>query len=137
MKDNHVRLVGRPAMKSGKRTKKIDARFTQEEYDSVLALEKALGISKTELVRMRVLKDSSLLVVNARDLMQRLDAIGGDLGRVGNNVNQLAKYANTLNKKGLLSPQIIERFNVVFTSYVEVQQKLEVGLRKVIRSMGH
>lgn len=124
-------------MTSGKRIKKIDARFTQEEFDRVVALEKALGISKTELVRMRILKDSGLLVVNANELIRRLDLLGADLGRVGNNINQLAKYANTLNKRGLLSPQIIERFNVVLSSYIDIQQQLEVALRKIIRSMGH
>lgn len=137
MKENNVRLVGRPAMKSGKRIRKIDVRFTQEEYDGLAALEKTLGISKTELVRMRVLKGSGLLVVNAKDLMRRLDQLGGDMGRIGNNINQLARYANTLDKQGLLSPQIIERFNVVLSAYLEVQQKLELVIRKIIRSMSH
>lgn len=123
-------------MKSGKRTRKIDARFTEEEYAQIVALETTLGVSKTELVRIRVLNRSSHLVVNAKEMIFRLDQVGAELGRVGNNINQLAKYANTLNKKGLLSPQIVERFNVLFEQYIQVQLALEVSLRKVIRSMG-
>lgn len=123
-------------MKSGKRIKKIDARFTEEEFNSIVTLEKVLGIRRTELIRMRVLKDSAQLVINARDLMQCLDAVGADMGRVGNNINQLSRYAHTLNKRGALSPQIIERFNLLFREYITVQQNLEVALRKVIRSMG-
>jgi hypothetical protein len=135
MKNKNVRLKGRPLMTSGKRVKKIDVRFTQEEFDGIVALEKTLGITKTDLIRMRVLQDSAQLVINAREFMLHLDAVGANLGRVGNNINQLARYANTLNRRGLLSPQIIERFNVTFSSYVEVQQELEIVMRKIIRSM--
>jgi hypothetical protein len=136
MENKNVRLKGRPVMAIGKRVRKIDVRFTQEEYEKIIALEKQLGISKTELVRMRVLKDSGLLVVNARDLMKRLDVLGAELSRVGNNINQLARYANILNKRGLLSPQIIERSNQVMSDYVCGQQQLEIIIRKIIRSMG-
>lgn len=137
MENKNRRLPGRPVMKSGKRIKKIEARFTEEEFEGVVALEKSLGISRTELVRMRVLKESGMLVVNALALMSRLDTVGADLGRIGNNINQLARYANTLDNRGLLSPQIIERFNVLLDAHVDVQQKLETALRKIIRSMGH
>lgn len=123
-------------MKTGKRIKKIDARFTEEEYNSIIALEKQLGISKTELVRMRVLKESGMLVVSAGEVIRRLDILGADLGRIGNNINQLARYANILNKRGLLSPQIIERSNQVMSDYLIVQQDLEITMRKIIRSMG-
>ena len=54
MEEKMGRLKGRPSMKSGKRTKKIDARFTEEEFAVIIALESSLGISKTEIVRRRV-----------------------------------------------------------------------------------
>lgn len=123
-------------METGKRIKKIDARFTQEEYDCILAMEKTLGVSKTELVRMRVLKDSGILVINAREMLQRVDALGTELGHIGNNINQLARYANVLNKRGVLSPQVITRFNQVMSNYSSNQQQMEVIFRKIIRSMG-
>jgi hypothetical protein len=40
-------LNGRPVLLEGKRSKKIDARFSEDEYKVVLALEKELGGSKT------------------------------------------------------------------------------------------
>lgn len=136
MEEKYKRLKGRPTLKSGKRSKKIDARFTLEEYVEIVALEKALGISKTEIIRIRVLNQSAQLVVNAREMLLALDAVGAELGRVGNNINQLARYANTLDKRGLLSPQILERFNLLFEQYIQVQLSLEVVLRKIIRRMG-
>ena len=136
MEDKKRRSAGRPAMKSGQRIKKIDARFTLEEFNMIRDLEKTLGIRRTDIIRMRVLENSDQVVINAGDLIDRLDISGAELNRIGNNINQLARYANTLNKRGLLSPQIIERFNQLLGDYLEMQQKLEVSLRKIIRALG-
>lgn len=128
--------TGRPIKTGPKRIKKIDVRFTQEEYDDVLELEKTLGLNKTDLVRARVLNDVTLMVVNARELIALLDKTGAEMGRCGNNINQLAKYANTLSKNGKLSPVVMERFNYLFEQYIELQKMMDVSLRKVIRMAG-
>jgi hypothetical protein len=130
------KVKGRPAKTEGKRTKKIDARFTEDEFKIILELEKTLGIRRTDLVRTRLLQDARLTVINAKELIALLDCIGTELGRCGNNINQLAKYANVLNKYGRLSPVVMERFNLLFEAYTENQKKLEISLRKIIRTLG-
>jgi len=131
------KLAGRPEMKEGKRTKKIDTRFTEEEYKQVLALEKELGISKTELIRMRVLNGARQMVINSRDLIQLLDAVGAEMGRSGNNINQLAKHANVLKLQGAVPPSVAIKFNELLTDYISIQQELQISLRKVIRAIGN
>jgi hypothetical protein len=118
-----------------RRSKKIDARFTESEYAQILELEKALGISKTEIIRVKALSGSRQLVINARKMIFQLDHIGADLARVGNNINQLAKYANSLQKRGMLSEQIVERFNLLFEQHIKIQLDLETALRKIIRQL--
>jgi hypothetical protein len=130
------KLNGRPQLKTGKRTKKIDVRFTEDEYELVLAMEKELGISKTELVRIRILNDAKKVVVNSKELIMQLDAVGAEMGRVGNNINQLAKHANVLNLKGALNASVAARFNELMDTYIKMQQALEIALRKIIRAMG-
>jgi hypothetical protein len=130
------KLKGRPHLAEGKRIKKIDARFTEMEYAIVTELEKSLGIRKTDLVRMRVLNQSQNILINAKEMIRLLDGIGAELGRSGNNINQLARYANTLKKQGVLSPVIVERFTILFEKYLTQQQGLEAALRKIIRLMG-
>jgi len=127
---------GRPIKAQGKRIRKIDARFTQDEYDTILELEKTMGIRKTDLVRTRLLQDARLTIVNAKELIGLIDSIGTEMGRCGNNINQLAKYANILRKRGVLSPMVSERFNILFEQYIENQKHLEVSLRKIIRIGG-
>jgi hypothetical protein len=123
-------------MLAGKRNKKIDARFTEDEYAIICKLEKTLGLTKTELVRQRLLSNAGLLVVNAKELIVLLDQVGAEMGRCGSNINQLAKYANILKKRGMLSPVVIERFNVLFEQYLKNQQALDASLRKVFRMTG-
>ena len=131
------KLNGRPKLKEGKRSKKIDARFTEEEYQQIIELEQALGLSKTELVRMRILNNAGQTVVNSHELLQHIDGIGAELGRAGNNINQLAKHANILKLQGLLNPSVLIRFNDLLGDYIIIQQKLDTALRKVVRAIGH
>lgn len=130
------KLQGRPKLEVGKRTKKLDVRFTEEEYDKLLALEKAFGISKTELVRLRVLHEAGRVVVNAMELIKVLDGIGAEMGRVGNNINQLAKHANTMRLMGAVPPPLADKFNTLLEDYIRVQQAIETALRKIIAMMG-
>lgn len=125
--------MGRPLKTEGKRIKKIDARFTEEEYELVEKLEETLGIRKTDLVRNRLLKDAQHTIINAREMIGVLDGIGAELGRSGNNINQLVKYANVLNKKGVVSPVVLERFNLLFEEYIANQKTLDTTLRIIIR----
>lgn len=127
---------GRPQLESGKRSKKIDARFTEEEYKIILSLEKTLGVSKTEVLRRRVLNNAETTVINAKELITSLDNIFADMGRVGNNINQLAKHANTLKLQGALSPLVVDSFEIHFQKYLQLQQQLEISLRKIIRLVG-
>jgi len=127
------RLKGRPLKEKDKRIKKIDARFTQDEYDTILELAKTLGLRKSDLVRTRLLQDARLTIVNAKELIGFIDSIGTEMGRCGNNINQLAKYANILKKKGVLSPLVSKRFNILFEQYIGNQKQLEISLRKIIR----
>jgi hypothetical protein len=127
---------GRPKMTEGKRTKKIDVRFTEDEYRIAEQLEETLGISKTELVRMRLLENAPAVIINAKALITAIDAIGTELGRCGNNINQFAKYVNILQKRKRIDPDVVERFNLLFADYLSKQEKLQIALRSVIRMAG-
>jgi hypothetical protein len=77
------------------------------------------------------------VVLNAKELIRSLDSIGAELGHSGNNINQLARYANILNKKRMLSPVVMERFNILFEQYISHQKNLEAALRSIVRAMNH
>lgn len=124
-------------MLEGKRSKKIDARFTEEEYNQVLALEKELGVSKTELIRRGVLNNAPAVLINAKEMLRLLDTIGLELARSGNNINQLARYANTLSKRNILSQAVAERFNYLLSTHLAQQKDLTIALRKIIKLLSN
>lgn len=132
---NTKKKIGRPVMASGKRTKTIKARLTEEEFRTLLLIEKTIGITRMELIRQRVLYHTGSVLVNAQELLKLLDAIGSEMGRAGNNINQLARHANQLNRQGLLSPSVATEFNGLFTAYIRIQQELEKALRQILRLM--
>lgn len=123
------------ALKNGKRSRMIYVRFTEQEFALLQGLVKTLGVKRADLVRMRVLQQSPQIMINAKELINQLDLLGIELARVGNSINQLARYANVLNKRTLLSPEIIERYNVLLAQYLKIQQRVEITLRKIISSM--
>lgn len=134
MKSNK-RKVGRPKMIEGKRTKLIRARLTEDEFKQIQALETSLGITRMELIRTRVLQHSNKVLVNATDLLNQLNILGAELGRSGNNINQLAKHANVLNKQGAMNDSILAEFNILFRYYITTHQNIEVVMRHIIRLM--
>lgn len=128
-----MRNKGRPPLVSGKRIKKIDVRFTQEEFDLVLALEKSSGMSKADLIRKKLLLGGEKMVIDSKAVRNNLDTLGLELARAGNNINQLARYANILNKDGLLSAVVIDRLLLELRKYNKIKMDLERLMRKLIR----
>jgi hypothetical protein len=134
--DDKNRLKGRPPLQGGRRNKKIDVRFTDEEYKQILAMEQEFRMPKADLIRLRVLKDSGMIITSSRELIKELDRIGGEIGRCGNNINQLAHYSNIMQLKDILDPETTVRFNRLLREYIRNQASLEITLRKVIRAIG-
>jgi len=131
-----MRSRGRPPLVSGKRIKKIDVRFTEEEFDLILAMEKASGMKKADLIRKKVLSEGERMVIDSKLMMNNLDATGQELSRAGNNINQLARYANILNQDGLLSGVLVDRLLLELRKYNKIKMDLGRLMRKLIRLLG-
>ncbi|MGN8056071.1 plasmid mobilization protein [Pedobacter sp. 22163] len=125
---------GRPLMLEGKRTRYIRARVSEEEYTLIRDFWISLGIKESEFLRLKVLKPSSVSIrLNAAEALKRLDDIGSEIGRSGNNINQLARHADFMNKRGLLSGEVIAKFNELFSCYIFLFREMEKSTRKLLR----
>ncbi|MFF5381947.1 plasmid mobilization protein [Pedobacter suwonensis] len=127
--------VGRPVLESGKREHLLKAKLTEEEHQQVLAMARQLGITRTELIRSRLLSQHGQVVINTSELLASLDSIGAELGRCGNNINQLARHANVLNKRGMLDGEVFSTFNLHFARYLEQHIEIQKMMRQLIRLM--
>lgn len=122
-------------MLSGKRNRLIKAKLTEEEFSELIRIQKASGMNRMELIRKRVLGSGTAVTVNMKEVLGELDAIGAELGRAGNNINQLARHANILNRQQRLDPGVVAEFNALFTEYIRIQRELEKTLRQLLRTM--
>jgi hypothetical protein len=132
-----LQLTGRPRLENGRRNKVIKARLTETEFNQVESLVAELGMTATDLVRIRVLKDIDKVAVNSREVLNRLDLIGTEMGHIGNNINQLARHANTMKLKDVVAPELIREFDSLFELYIGLQRDLERTLRSVMRLMAN
>ena len=134
--EKRKKLVGRPVMTTGKRSRKIDVRFSDDELAFVVKLEKLLGLKRSDIIRRKTLDVDLQLILDARSLLSSIDQIGLELSRSGNNINQLAKYANILIKQGVLSHILINRFLKELEKHDELLQSLAIDIRKILRMIG-
>src|SRR5690606_40578639 len=107
------------------RTRRFELRLSEAERTQFLDLEKALGLSRADIVRIRVLQYSKKMLVNTTEIMKLLDGIGTEIGRAGNNINQLSKHANTLQQQGTLHSTLVRDLAPLLTAYIRLQRKFE------------
>jgi hypothetical protein len=125
--------TGRPPASEEKRTRFVNVRFTEAEVKLLTGLEKELGLSRTDYIRRQALEKVEIMMVNSTELINKLDRIGTELGRSGNNINQLVRHANALDLKGRLDQEVIKLFNSLFVIYLKQQRQVERTLRSILR----
>ena len=123
----------RKPLYNDQRTRRFELRLSEAERGQFLELEKSLGISRADIVRIRVLQHSKRMLVNTSEMMKLLDSIGTELGRSGNNINQLARHANTFQRQGILGAALIHDLTPLLGEHIRIQRELEKSFRKLIR----
>ena len=68
------------------------------------------------------------------DLIKQLDRLGVQIGRIGNNINQVAKYANIQNKSGKVDQNTMIRFEKLMQGYLKEQRNLINAYRALVRN---
>ena len=118
------------------KTKKLQMHVTEIEYTKIQTLYHASG-NKTVSDFMRVLvldEIKSNSIINNVELIKHLDVIGIEIGRIGNNINQFAKYANIQIKSGKVNTSVIIDFIDVMDKYMQERRELAKAYRALVRN---
>ncbi len=135
MEDKKTRKKsGRPA-KVNRRERRIFIRLSHEELERLLFLENETGSNRSSLFRTMVLNNSNKVFLNARELLKMLNVISGEIGRIGNNINQLARYSNIVSKSSNVSAGVVTNFNELMMEYLLIEQDLHKAFRDIYRLM--
>ena len=68
------------------------------------------------------------------ELIKHLDNLGLAINRIGNNINQLAKYANIQIKSGKVYTSVIIDFIEVMDKYMQERRELAKAYRALVRN---
>lgn len=112
---------------------RFELRLTKAEKAQFLSLENSTGLNRSEIVRNKVLSHASKILVDSKTILQMLDTLGSELGRSGNNINQLARHINTLKLQGRLEPGELSRFPSLIADYIKYQRQIEQEFRNLMR----
>ncbi len=129
-----ARISGRPRNKPEEnKAAEIKVRCLTRDKEEIVRLSKTYGLNISSYVLKRSLGQK--LTFNHVELLKELHQMNLELARTGNNINQLAKYANTMNKVGKLKPEIADKLHTSLSTYLQKQDEVRSAFRKLIREM--
>lgn len=124
---------GRPKILIGKRDKRIEIRLTEEEFYILQRLENETKLSRSLLFVNRILHQQDYFITN--DVVKELSSIGQEIGRIGVNINQMAKHCNTVIKSQSLNSKITEEFNKLMQEFLSEEKEINKLFRQMYRTM--
>lgn len=115
------------------RTKRLWIRLTPKEHDFLKNEAERHKIKVATYVRTCIFKKEASLI-NAIDFLKEYREGVRELKKIGNNVNQLAKYANFLEKSGRVNEQVILELNKLLGDFVRCQRETADLDRKILKA---
>lgn len=112
----------------------VKFRVTPDEKRLLTEVAESLGMDVSQYLRASALAGGETLMVTARDFRQSTDKIGAEIGKIGSNVNQFARYANTLYNSNQVDPYVIGRFREELAAYKQEIEKLKAVFTALLKS---
>ena len=116
-----------------KRIKSVHFRFTENEKLEIEKSAAQMGVSVSQYVRTRIFKNE-VSTINAVEFLKAYREQVHELKKNGNNINQLIRYANYIEKTGQVSPQIIEEMNKYLGGFIVSQRETYALNKKILKA---
>jgi hypothetical protein len=84
--------------KKPKKRKRVNCSFTKQEYNQIVKHAKQVGLAPTAFLKQTVFAYLNQGIVIPKDINAHLNKITLELRKAGNNLNQIARKANTVKK---------------------------------------
>lgn len=118
-----------------RRSIKLQLHVTEEEFSRFENQFKVSGKRfLSDFLRTLILDEKHMQrFTDQVELIKKLDILGTNLGKIGNNINQLAKYANIQLKTGKMDPMTLDRYNLLMEQFLKEHRKLSKAYRTFAR----
>ncbi|TDO01418.1 plasmid mobilization protein [Sunxiuqinia elliptica] len=125
---------GRPKLSnSEKRIAEIHIVCNKGDKTRIKELAKSYGLTMTEYILRKCFDEN--VSFNHVEFLKEIHVLGTELSRQGNNINQLAKYTNTLTIEKRLTPEIATRLEEILLEHIKKQEEVRIAFRTLIREM--
>lgn len=114
--------------KKEKRNHRFEVRLTEQEANQLLEISKSYK-TPSEFIRARIFRSGSQ-IVDPKELIRSVDEVTASMNRIGNNINQFAKYANQ--RRGIDNDSIMKEYTSLLGAYIQEEKKLEILYRKIM-----
>lgn len=124
-------------MEKDNRSHRISLRLNDQEVKFLDQFSRSAGISRSDLIRNLIKRiQGDVTIIKTDKLLNSLDAISSEQGRVNNNINQLAKHANQYFNALNINSKVFERFNILLSKHLDYQEEMNKILRQIYKSIG-
>ncbi|WP_280744857.1 MULTISPECIES: plasmid mobilization relaxosome protein MobC [unclassified Parabacteroides] len=114
------------------RTESIYIRCTVEEKEAIKKIASEYGLEVSAFLRKKALyKEASL--INAVEFLSMYRESVHELKKIGNNINQVARYVNYAQKTGDISPALLEEVSNYLQDFIRSQREVADLERKILR----
>ncbi len=107
-------------------------RMTEEEKVKLRKMATDSGRTVSGYIRAKLF-GGERATINAVEFLKQYKAQIHEMQKIGNNVNQLAHYANICNKNGVLSESVVQEMNQVLGELIKCERSLEELHKKINR----
>jgi hypothetical protein len=110
----------------------VSVRLKPNDYTRLKEESRSLGLSLSQLIRIK-LNDDEIKIIDTKGILNAIDKVVSEQARVNNNINQLAKYANTYRDK--ISPKVFQDHSILMTKHLEYRDYMNKFLKQIYQAI--
>ena len=113
--------------------KRLQFYVNQQEFKTVKTEYEESGYNSFSAYLRKKIAGNGIIIPYPKELLNKLDKLGIQQSRIGNNINQIAKKVHLYNKEGSFPKDILDQFYKIMGAYLEATNELSKAYRNLIR----
>ncbi|WP_439490517.1 plasmid mobilization relaxosome protein MobC [Algoriphagus sp.] len=110
----------------------VSVRLKPEIYTRLKEESQSLKMSLSQLIRMK-LSSEETKIIDLSGLLNSIEKLVSEQARVNNNINQLAKHANTYRDK--ISPSVFKDHTMLMSKHIEHRDFMNKLLKQIYQAI--
>lgn len=107
-------------------------RMTDEEKSRLQEMASSSGRTVSGYIRAKLFGGEKA-TINAVEFLKTYQTQIYEMQKIGNNINQLAHYANVCIKSGMLSEAVVQEMDQRLGELTRIEMKLEDIMRRIVK----